>query len=548
MKSQHSFEEDPPMKQKLLSVLSALLSLCLMLFCPESLAENREVYASQGGAAFFRESGKIGLQAEDGTVLHPAEFDGAAYFDETQQASIYTEEGIGRIDRTGKVVIAPFPCDSIRAIPTRSEKAGDPAYLLLVSWYTKDGQEMMRLMTVDGQWLGDVQFDLMMNDFTNGRMFIRLFDEYNQIDAQGNLTAEDWWLQLTVNSLTGACALESTGDYLYFDTQGYPWARESQTAEGETQTLLLRGEHAAWVPESWTSVEWIGDGYTAYREDDLWGVAGPDDKTVLKPQSGTAPWLINADEDIWAVTDAESGSWKWIHSDGTVVAEMNEGEDLRLFARTAYSPENRYIVSSETSPVTRILDSTGKTVAEIDSSCYLVEGEDPSLSLYCRLDGNNEGVWGFISRDGEILCEYPESLREYSTDDTEPVNGWFRVTDENSGKNGYVNTQGNKLLSDEWTEIRNFTGNGRARVKVGDFYGFIGTDGKYTTSPDWEYALDYFQADGRWIAPVFRTSGNGTITWQGFIDENNQLISEHYVTPVQSEYLMESAFDSTPDD
>lgn len=221
MKSQHSFEEDLPMKQKLLSVLSALLSLCLMLFCPESLAENREVYASQGGAAFFRESGKIGLQAEDGTVLHPAEFDGAAYFDETQQASIYTEEGIGRIDRTGKVVIAPFPCDSIRAIPTRSEKAGDPAYLLLVSWYTKDGQEMMRLMTVDGQWLGDVQFDLMMNDFTNGRMFIRLFDEYNQIDAQGNLTAEDWWLQLTVNSLTGACALESTGDYLYFDTQGY---------------------------------------------------------------------------------------------------------------------------------------------------------------------------------------------------------------------------------------------------------------------------------------------------------------------------------------
>ena len=185
--------------------------------------------------------------------------------------------------------------------------------------------------------------------------------------------------------------------------------------------------------------------------------------------------------------------------------------------------------------MTRILDSTGKTAAEIDSSCYLVEGEDPSLALYCKLDGNNEGVWGFLSRDGEILCEYPESLREYSTDDTEPVNGWFRVTDENSGKN-------------EWTEIRNFTGNGLARVKVGDFYGFIGTDGKYTTSPDWEYALDYFQADGRWIVPVFRTSGNGKITWQGFIDENNQLISEHYVTPVQSEYLMESAFDSTPDD
>ena len=46
---------------------------------------------------------------------------------------------------------------------------------------------------------------------------------------------------------------------------------------------------------------------------------------------------------------------------------------------------------------------------------------------------------------------------------------------------------------------------------------------------------------------MFRTAGNGTITWQGFIDENNQLVSEHYVTPVQSEYLMESAFVSFAD-
>ena len=530
------------MKQKLLSALSALLSVCLLLFCPETLAENRDVFAAQGGAAFFRESGKIGLQAEDGTVLHPAEFDGGAYFDETQQARIYTEDGIGRIDRTGKVVIKPFPCDAIRAIPTRSEKKDDPAYLLLVSWYTGDGQEMMRLMTVEGNWLGDVQFDLIMNEFTNGKMFIRSFGEYNQVDAQGNLTAEEWWPQLTVNSLTGASAMESTGDYLHFDIQGYPWAWEIQTAEGEANTSLIRGEHTVIVPESWTSLEYVSEEYAAYREDGLWGVTGLDGKTVLKPQSGTAPWLINSEEDIWAVTDPETDSWKWIHSDGAIVAEMHEGEDLRPFARTAYSPENRYIVSSETSPVTRILDSTGKTVAELDNSIYPVEGENPSLALYSRLDGNNEGVWGFLSRDGEILCEYPESLREYSEDDTEPVNGWFRVTDEKHSMLGYVNTKGTRLLSGDWTEIWNFTGNGRARVKFGDFYGFIGTDGEYTTSPNWEYALDYFQADGRWIAPVFRTSGNGKITWQGFIDENNELVSEHYVTAPQADYLAGNAF------
>ena len=182
----------------------------------------------------------------------------------------------------------------------------------------------------------------------------------------------------------------------------------------------------------------------------------------------------------------------------------------------------------------------------------LAVGTDPSLVLYSKPapEGAENGgnVWGFISRDGEILCEYPEYLVEYNWEETEPVNGWLRVKDEKHSMLGYVNAPGRRLLSGEWTEIRNFTGNGRARVKVGDYYGFIDTDGKYTTSPNWEYALDYFQADGRWIAPVFRTAGNGTITWQGFIDENNELVSEHYVTPVQSEYLMESAFDSTPDD
>lgn len=540
------------MKHKLLSLLSALLSLCLLLFCPESLAENRETFAAQGSTVFFRQNGKIGLQAGDGTVLHPAEFDGAGYFDETQQASFCTEDGIGRIDRTGKVVVKPFPCDSIRAIPTHCTGEGEPEWLLLVTWYTTDAQEMMRLMTVDGEWLGDVQFDLMMDEFRNGKMFIRFFGEYNQVDVKGNMTAEEWWPQLTVNSITGACAMTGTGNCLYFDTNGDLWAKESRTAEGETETSLIRGDQAVTVPESWTSLEWLSDGYVAYRENDAWGTAGFDGKTVLKPAYSAAPWLINSEEDIWAVTDPESGSWKWIHSDGKTVLEMKDGDDLRPFARTALPQENRYIVSSESNPVTRILDSSGNTAAEIDGGCYLVEGKDPSLSLYCRIAPeeaeNAENVWGFISRDGKVLCEYPESLREYSAEDTEPVNGWFRVRDESSGQCGYVSADGQRLLSDEWSEIWNFTANGRARVKIGDYYGFINTAGEYVSAPNWEYALDYFQADSQWFAPVFRTAGNGEITWEGFLDENNELVSEHYVTPVQSEYLMESAFDSTPDD
>lgn len=71
------------MKYRKLNVLRILLLLTFVL-SGSSLAEERQVYATQGDVAFFKENGKIGLQATDGTVLHAAEFDGAGYFDTTQ--------------------------------------------------------------------------------------------------------------------------------------------------------------------------------------------------------------------------------------------------------------------------------------------------------------------------------------------------------------------------------------------------------------------------------------------------------------------------------
>lgn len=180
------------MRRYALNILTVFLLLILTI-CDTALAEERQVYAAQGDVAFFKENDKIGLQSTDGTVLHAAEFDGTGYFDATGQANIYVDDKIGRIDRTGKIIVEPFACDEIEAIPTNCTSEAVPPYVLLVSWYGADGEKVMQLMNTEGEWLSDTKFDLMLYEFENGKLFIRYEDQYNQIDTNGQLTSEVWW-------------------------------------------------------------------------------------------------------------------------------------------------------------------------------------------------------------------------------------------------------------------------------------------------------------------------------------------------------------------
>lgn len=120
------------MRRYALNILTVFL-LLILTSCDTALAEERQVYAAQGDVAFFKENDKIGLQSTDGTVLHAAEFDGTGYFDATGQANIYVDDKIGRIDRTGKIIVEPFACDEIEAIPTNCASEAVPPYVLLVS-------------------------------------------------------------------------------------------------------------------------------------------------------------------------------------------------------------------------------------------------------------------------------------------------------------------------------------------------------------------------------------------------------------------------------
>ncbi|MBR2923503.1 MAG: hypothetical protein IKC28_00610 [Clostridia bacterium] len=148
------------MKQCVLYVL-IMFRLLSFFLTGNAIAEQRTVFAAQNNVAFYKENGKIGLQTIDGTILYAAEFDGVGYFDATEQANIYIGDKIGRIDRYGNVVVEPFLCHSIDAIPTNLASEVIPEYILLVSWFDDNNQKFMRFMSIEGEWVSEIVFDLM---------------------------------------------------------------------------------------------------------------------------------------------------------------------------------------------------------------------------------------------------------------------------------------------------------------------------------------------------------------------------------------------------
>lgn len=510
------------MRRYALNVLTMFLLLIVTL-CGAAIAEERQVYAAQGDVAFFKENGKVGLQSTDGTVLHTAEFDGAGYFDATQQANIYIGDKIGRIDRSGQIIVEPFACNEIEAIPTNATGKDVPPYVLLVSWYGTDDKKVMQLMNTAGKWLSDTKFNLMMYEFVNGKLFINAGEYYNQIDAFGQLTSDEWWNYLFVASYRAEAAFPLDREILDFTGEEVLWKRIVSQPNGKTATYLMQGEQSYLVPESWTKFEWLSDQLVAYCENDLWGIADYECNVVMPAQWPSAPSVVNLEEDIWRVTDPGTNQWKWIHSDGETVLSLEPDETLR------YKADNRYTLSNDEE--TRLIDSTGKLVAKINKDYAITWFEEHQ---YFRFENYGDGTWGYMSMEGEILSLFPETIFPYHDGYNELTNGWFRVIDEERyegpledpvGQCGFVSVNGDIVLSSEWDEAYDFTANMLARVEVDGRYGFVDTTGAYVIEPQWEYADDFIDAGSQWVAAVYQLSGS-KVTWKGYINEQNELIGE----------------------
>lgn len=511
------------MRRYALNILTVFLLLILTI-CDTALAEERQVYAAQGDVAFFKENGKIGLQATDGNVLHAAEFDGVGYFDATQQANIYVDDKVGRIDRSGKIIVKPFACDEIEAIPTNCTSEAVPPYVLLVSWYSADDKKVMQLMNTEGEWLSNTKFDLMLYEFENGKLFIRYEDQYNQIDTNGQLTSEVWWEYIFFAPLDEIRVDESFDrGRLFFDKHVDLWQHIVYQPNGKKEIYLVQGEQHHLVPETWTEFEWLSDQLVAYCENDLWGIADYECNVIMPAQWPSAPLVGSLEEDIWRVTDPGTNKWKWVHSDGETVLSLEPGETL------FYEADNRYTLNDDKS--TKLIDNTGKLIAEIDSNYSITWFEE---NQYFRFVNYGDGTWGYLSMDGETLSTFPETIYPYHDGYNELTNGWIRVIDEERivgplddpvGQCGFASVNGDIVLSSEWDAAYDFTANMLARVEVDGQYGFVDTTGAYVIEPQWEYADDFVDAGGQWVAAVYKYSESEVI-WKGFINEANELIGE----------------------
>lgn len=511
------------MKHRIQNMLMMFL-LLVFTFSGSVLAEEHQAYASQGNVAFFKENDKIGLQSTDGTVLHAAEFDGTGYFDATGQANIYVDDKIGRIDRTGKIIVEPFACDEIEAIPTNCTSEAVPPYVLLVSWYGADGEKVMQLMNTEGEWLSDTKFDLMLYEFENGKLFIRYEDQYNQIDTNGQLTSEVWWEYIFFAPLDEIRVDESFDrGRLFFDKHVDLWQHIVYQPNGKKEIYLVQGEQHHLAPETWTKFEWLSDQLVAYCENDLWGIADYECNVIMPAQWPSAPLVGSLEEDIWRVTDPGTNKWKWVHSDGETVLSLEPGETL------FYEADNRYTLNDDES--TKLIDNTGKLIAEIDSNYSITWFEE---NQYFRFVNYGDGTWGYLSMDGETLSTFPETIYPYHDGYNELTNGWIRVIDEERivgplddpvGQCGFASVNGDIVLSSEWDAAYDFTANMLARVEVDGQYGFVDTTGAYVIEPQWEYADDFVDAGGQWVAAVYKYSESEVI-WKGFINEANELIGE----------------------
>jgi hypothetical protein len=137
-----------------------------------------------------------------------------------------------------------------------------------------------------------------------------------------------------------------------------------------------------------------------------------------------------------------------------------------------------------------VVDSTGRTLIDLryDAMTY-----HPQTGLFFVKEKKRSGL---IDINGQLVSEWYEDAGTYFYCGYCPV--------KKNGKWGYIDLNGKPICDFIYDEVFNFTYEKRARVKVGDNYGFIDTTGRHAVPVHYEDALDFssglcaVKKDGKW--------------------------------------------------
>jgi len=479
---------------------AVLLMALLLVIGSVTYAAERYVWADQGGVAFFEENGKVGLQDAEGKVLCEAIFDDADYFDDNGQANVYIDGKIGRIDRTGTIVVSPFPCGILA-----------PSGEGVLQYKLGDGYSKGGFIALDGREISGAVWDGTYG-FQNGYAFVRRDGKWNRIDMQGNITSQEWWDDVvTRRSYTNCNVVQSANEKVYFDAEGNTFAYFKGDGEAYwLETVWINGKIID--SEGWTDVTIQQNGYYTYEKDGRWGVIDADGETVLAPQDG---FVSNGKTPLGIWSIEKDRKYGWIDSEGKTILDMKY---------TGIDPvaENRWLLTGKDEEDSIIADETGGVIASFTS-------EDSSYSIksgyinYHKNRTSEHFTWGYMDSNGVVLSEM--NAREFWLAESGTFSEGYQVVrrfaDE---RNGFVDVYGNAVFSDEWTAHGNFS-HGLLCVVTDDTITFVNTKGEFVHETRWlnTYATDYFFTGGQWIARVGVRNPDGTVKY-GYINDQGEPI------------------------
>ncbi len=260
------------------------------------------------------------------------------------------------------------------------------------------------------------------------------------------------------------------------------------------------------------------NGMSLFKQDGLYGYAGPDGKVVIKPIFTRAYDFSDNGRAIVSTNEGRKITYGYINKTGKFVVEpIYDGVKHFKKGFSAVSEGRKWYV----------IDENGNFVSD-QSFEKVGEFSDGLINIKVR------GKWGYINSAGEtIIPEQYEIADKFSNGLAVVGDGTFygyinkngeqvapynftRVTRFDGrlarvskiSENGFMNGTGKYNLTDKIASIGSFY-EGRARMRTGSFYGYYSQDAKLAIKPKYIYASDFKGELAVTVHPVaggYRTS------------------------------------------
>lgn len=456
-------------------IIFFLIGICLWSsVCQSETVENTYIWAPQGEVCYFEKDGLIGLMKTNGEVLIEPRFTNTKpfYFN----IAVVEENGLlGAITDKGEVLIEPVhQWDALYFMGTAINKIMHHETLI----YEKERK--FGFVTLDGVIHEEV-WDY-ISPFVGGTAVVKRNNQYNLIDTQGRILCQEWYSKIN------------------YDYDQLSSSFLAQDAQGKYGALGPAGEVLV-------SFEWDYIG----KADDCY-IVGKDEKKGILNSKGelraTLEWddissfYVKSGDPLMA---RKGGKWGFIDLDGNQVIPFL-WDNVYAFSQG--------VAKVETDNLSGFINKEGEYVIPLQR--MVTDDYFDSDETVCFTDINDINQWGYMDRNGNILCKV--NYQHYMG---EPIKQEGLSVVIKGKKDGYMDIYGNMVFPFQW-ELADGFSNGLAFVGDGEAWAVINNKGEYVTDYIWAMPGCFEQYDEMLLSKVCMRTDTGFV--EGYIDQNGQPI------------------------